>query len=432
MVFCKPRPGHTWETVVTEKDLIRAKSVYPQSKSEIYDLSWAPDSRHVVAGLVSSSAAILDTKSKKWLSTLHGHTQFVQGVAWDPANAYIATASNDRTVRIFRNPSALLAPTAVGGAKSKAAVSAASGAAKRDRAADEAAASSAPLRAPATSVSADLHDWPLVHTMKNREMPLPLSVGADVVLPSAMAAAASASESGEGAPSAVPGALPPAAKQVRNVHALFLDENVPTFFRRLAWSPDGSLLFTPTGLFKTPAAAPAAVSSPASAATAAAAEQRPTTYAFARDLFAAPLCHFPGTRQSKPSVVVRCSNVIYRLRAPAAAEAAAASSVDMSPPMLGTAPCGAGENDVTTAVAVTSDIVAQNATPLVEPPSLITPAAAAATLSAAHANQAFALPYRVITAIATLDAVHIYDSQLALPIATIAGYHVERITDLAW
>jgi hypothetical protein len=33
-------------------------------------------------------------------------------------------------------------------------------------------------------------------------------------------------------------------------HKMFLDENINTFFRRLTWSPEGSLLFVPTGLFK--------------------------------------------------------------------------------------------------------------------------------------------------------------------------------------
>lgn len=39
-------------------------------------------------------------------------------------------------------------------------------------------------------------------------------------------------------------------KPSKDRHPLFADETVPTFFRRLAWSPDGSFLVTPTGLLK--------------------------------------------------------------------------------------------------------------------------------------------------------------------------------------
>jgi hypothetical protein len=39
-------------------------------------------------------------------------------------------------------------------------------------------------------------------------------------------------------------AAAPAGKKVR----LFLDETLPSFFRRLAWTPDGALLITPGGM----------------------------------------------------------------------------------------------------------------------------------------------------------------------------------------
>ena len=53
---------------------------------------------------------------------------------------------------------------------------------------------------------------------------------------------------------------------------LFVDETLPSFFRRLAWSPDGSLLLSPAGL-----AAPAPAPVPAAAAS------LPTTPAPAAD-----------------------------------------------------------------------------------------------------------------------------------------------------
>jgi hypothetical protein len=38
----------------------------------------------------------------------------------------------------------------------------------------------------------------------------------------------------------------------------------------------------------------------------------------------------------------------------------------------------------------------------------------------------------MLLAIATLDAVHVYDTQQALPLVTLAGFHLDRITDIAW
>ena len=346
-------------------------------------------------------------------------------MAWDPANAFIATASNDRTVRVFRNPAALQALPAGGKAK---------GGAKRDRAAAAVAADEAALpRAPASSVSGDAQDWPLVHCIKSRDMPLPAAAGAGAstgavaagasgAAASEAAAAASASDGGEGGAGAVkaPAAPTAAASKPRSSHGLFLDESVPTFFRRLAWSPDGTLLFTPAGLFKT--AAPAAA-----AGGALTFEQRPTTYAFARDHFVTPLCHYPGSHQGKPSIAVRCSPVLYRLRAPAVAAAAAAAAAAGA-----TASASGSSGAPAVADAAAPAAVEALAAPPPAPSSALTPSTVAASLSAAHTNLAFALPYRILTAIATLDAVHVYDSQLALPVATIAGFHVDKITDIAW
>lgn len=63
---------------------------------DIYDLSWAPNSLYLVSGSVDNSAMIWDVQKGKSLSILNDHKGFVQGVAWDPKNQYIATLSTDR------------------------------------------------------------------------------------------------------------------------------------------------------------------------------------------------------------------------------------------------------------------------------------------------------------------------------------------------
>ncbi|XP_059432786.1 chromatin assembly factor 1 subunit FAS2 isoform X2 [Corylus avellana] len=77
---------------------------------------------------------------------------------------------------------------------------------------------------------------------------------------------------------------------------LFHDETLPSFFRRLAWSPDGSFLLVPAGSSKI---------SPAS-------QPVNTAYIFSRKDLSRPALHLPGA--SKPVVAVRFCPIIFSLR----------------------------------------------------------------------------------------------------------------------
>ena len=90
-------------------------------------------------------------------------------------------------------------------------------------------------------------------------------------------------------------------------HFLFHDETLPTFFRRPSWSPDGSLLATPAGMFQK--------TSTSSVLN--------TTYVFSRSSLPKPLFQLP--RHSRPTVAVRFCPVIFRKEASPAAEANSAS-----------------------------------------------------------------------------------------------------------
>ncbi|XP_057981174.1 chromatin assembly factor 1 subunit FAS2 [Malania oleifera] len=76
---------------------------------------------------------------------------------------------------------------------------------------------------------------------------------------------------------------------------LFHDETLPSFFRRLAWSPDGSFLLVPAGSFKF---------SPAS-------EPVNTAYIFSRKDLSRPALQLPGA--SKPVVAVRFCPMAFSL-----------------------------------------------------------------------------------------------------------------------
>ncbi|KAK9950083.1 hypothetical protein M0R45_005587 [Rubus argutus] len=77
---------------------------------------------------------------------------------------------------------------------------------------------------------------------------------------------------------------------------LFHDETLPSFFRRLAWSPDGSFLLVPAGSYKV------------SSAT----ETINTAYVFSRKDLSRPALQLPGA--SKPIVAVRFCPLAFRLR----------------------------------------------------------------------------------------------------------------------
>ncbi|KAK4773526.1 hypothetical protein SAY87_028545 [Trapa incisa] len=77
---------------------------------------------------------------------------------------------------------------------------------------------------------------------------------------------------------------------------LFHDETLPSFFRRLAWAPDGSFLLAPAGMYKI---------SPSS-------EPVNTAFIFSRRDLSRPALQLPGA--SKAIVAVRFCQVVFSLR----------------------------------------------------------------------------------------------------------------------
>ena len=86
---------------------------------------------------------------------------------------------------------------------------------------------------------------------------------------------------------------------------LYADSNVPCFFRRPSFSPDGSLLITPTGVSGT--------SSSSTATEDASSSPGPSfcTHLFLRDHLQSPIVSLVGLEE--PSVGVRCCPLLYEL-----------------------------------------------------------------------------------------------------------------------
>ncbi|GME28529.1 wd40 repeat-like protein [Neofusicoccum parvum] len=305
-----------------DKETWRVKHMCRSLGSEIYDMAWSPDGAFFITGSMDNVARIYNAQNGQIVRQIAEHSHYVQGVAWDPLNEFVATQSSDRSVHIY--------------------------------------------------------------TLKT--------------------------------------------KDVRNAN-IYANETLTSFFRRLTFAPDGSLLFTPAGQYKTsnPGGSDAAKTSD---------DIINTVYIYTRaGLNKPPIAYLPGHK--KPSIAVRCSPVYYTLRdappptrqitidtssaeeeipalpEPALPSKPPRSSSSMDPPPITSAP-----SPSPSAAAASPRPESENG--------------AAASPLPAGPPMAFSLPYRMVYAVATQDAVHIYDTQQQKPLCIVSNLHFATFTDLAW
>lgn len=208
---------------------------------------------------------------------------------------------------------------------------------------------------------------------------------------------------------------------------LYRDELATNFFRRLTFAPDGSLLLTPAGqieesVFPTPFIpdggdkdkdkVPGPKSSDASKPGEA---SKSTVYIYARaNLNRPPIAHLPGHQST--TVAVRFSPIFYELRnitgPPAEPKKIILDkknpepvqvSLNMPPPPP---PSSAGAN--------VKEKIGPSSQQQQQPAGI------------------FALPYRLMFAVAAQDSVLLYDTQQSGPIAIFKGLHYSAFTDVAW
>ena len=360
----------------------------------------------------------------------------MQGVAWDPLNEYVATQSSDRSVHIYSlktkdgqfslNPHSKVMKMDLPG--------------RRHLSDSPAPQEGTPriLGGPDPSSITPASPVPSMPGTPN-SLRLPMEPPAiSQSRRSSFGSSASMRRSASPAPSMPLPAVRPmenspnpflpreaATTTIKN-HSLYANETHTSFFRRLTFAPDGSLLFTPAGQYRT--------AHPTEAITKPADDLINTVYIYTRaGLNKPPIAHLPGHK--KPSIAVRCSPIYYTHRQTTKATTSIAIDTSSAEEAIPALP----EPAVPTKAAAAPS-------PMDPPPSThgsmpsprepTRPASSPRTddqsTGGAGPLPAFALPYRMVYAVATQDSVLVYDTQQSTPLVVVSNLHYATFTDLTW
>ncbi|GAB1310177.1 Chromatin assembly factor 1 subunit [Madurella fahalii] len=415
-----------------DKETWRAKHMCRSLGTEIYDLAWSPDASFFIIGSMDNVARIYNAGTGTLVRQIAEHSHYVQGVAWDPLNEYIATQSSDRSVHIYslKTKDGQYTLHSHDDKPPKVASHA-----KTDLPPRRISSSSpAPPEMGYRSVLAAVDAVPGV-TMGS-PVPsapgTPTSVALPMNPPSVISHSRRSSFSSRRSVSPAPSMPLPAVMPIeaspkphlnstslgmRNA-SLYANETLTSFFRRLTFTPDGSLLLTPAGQYQTQHQVEGGKPTY---------EVINTVYIYTRGgINKPPIAHLPGHK--KPSVAVRCSPVVYTPR--------------QSPPVTKhiTIDTSSSEEPIPSLPEpLSKPSPAQSVMEPPPPPVLMeTSTSTSKTLSLETGVQApgpkavFALPYRMIYAVATQDSVLLYDTQQHTPICIVSNLHCATFTDLAW
>jgi chromatin assembly factor 1 subunit B len=419
------------------------------SGAEIYDLAWSPDAVYFIIGSMDNIGRIYNAQTGTVLKVrsfilrsqstgqlvrqIAEHNHYVQGVAWDPLNDYVATQSSDRSVHIYS-------------LKTKDGHFTLDQDAARARIANHAKADLPPRRISSQSPAPPdltLRSQASMDSALAMGSPGPSAPGTPTTLTlpmnppsvishsrrSSFGSSPSMRRSASPAPSLpLPAVMPmesspkPYSMGAKNAN-LYANETLTSFFRRLTFTPDGSLLLTPAGQYQSQYSGMGDSSKTMY-------EVINTVYIYTRSgINKPPIAHLAGHK--KPSVVVKCSPVYYTLRKaiPSTKHITIdTSSVDGSMPLLPepmVSPKGSSAHSVMDPPPLISH---DSSGPKSDPRGLEVETGT----TPPGPNMAFSLPYRMVYAVATQDSVLVYDTQQQTPICVVSNLHCATFTDLTW
>ncbi|KAJ5676236.1 Chromatin assembly factor 1 subunit B [Penicillium macrosclerotiorum] len=411
-----------------DKETWRVKHMCRSSGAEIYDLAWSPDGVFIMTGSMDNIARIYNAQTGQMVRQIAEHSHYVQGVAWDPQNEFVATQSSDRSVHIY----------SLKNKDGQFTLQSYSKILKMDLPAKRIASSSPapePTSRPSQStgnsiaIASPAPSTPGTPMISNLPMdPPPVSHSRR----SSFGSSPSIRRSASPAPSLPLPAVKPLEVSspsllgglgVKNA-SIYANETFTSFFRRLTFAPDGSLLFTPAGQYKT---SHVSATDPSKTTD----DIINTVYIYTRAGFnKPPISHLPGHK--KPSVAVKCSPIYYTLKqsAQTTKSLTLASGEEMFPPLPD---------------SVVSSSAPSTSHPQMDPPSTAPTGAEVSKTQPSSKTDGnggdtdqnatgpvFALPYRMVYAVATQDAVLIYDTQQQTPLCVVSNLHFATFTDLTW
>eukprot|EP00948_MAST-09A_sp_MAST-9A-sp1_P003099 g3099.t1 len=425
--YREERIDWSWSKVQSEKDL-QCKIL--KDRGDIYDLQWSRDSTLLIAGSVNNEATVWDIRKGTIRQLLKGHTNFVQGVAWDPYMQFAATQSADKTIRVYTLPSrssttfsTVKRTKAVDKEEYETKEQAESLVQKNDTPTTLHRIADANLSVPRNEllrmakIESKLR-FICTSVIKKRPVVIPVTTTAKPV--EGLSATTTVQETGgptqEPLPKTSPtsrgendisdtlAASPANAIMLKKKKKLmFYDESVPTFFRRLDWSPDGSLLIAPTGFYKD-------YRTEGSVAHA-------TTFGFLRGTFDRPAFHIQSRLDADPSICVRFCPKLFRL--------SNNNKDDKSNPETHTT-SRLQEKQTVSSISINRPSVAN-------PSGVVDPSSKTINNNKSGSSKSYInLPYKMVFAIATLKTVEIYDTESLQPIAHVSGLHYASLHDLAW
>ncbi|KAJ9119150.1 hypothetical protein QFC22_003641 [Naganishia vaughanmartiniae] len=421
-----------------DKEYWRDKRAINVTKQEIYDIAWSPDGKYIIAGSTDNLAQVFSVADGSCVHQIQDHSHYVQGVAWDPLNEYLATQSSDRTVQVHavsqrnnalsihpatRDRSGKATPHAVMEIRNSRAPSFSMNrpsVARRSSTVSDAGSTATliselpdPVMAAPniSSTNTSVPATPLsnMNPPSNKPSSRRSSFSSTAATGSPMLVARDTFRGGRSPSPAPLPAIRPTPLTAQSINQkLYGDELATNFFRRLTFSPDGGLLLTPAGQIEDPHWPPVSTASEDDASipkpkTNATEGSKSTVYIYSRANFARPpIAHLPGHKTT--TVAVRFSPIFYDLR-----------------PMT--------DNTPVPPKKIILD--KKNPTPIhvsieMPPPPVPSPQSASAPASM------FALPYRLMYAVASQDSVLLYDTQQAGPIAIFKGLHYSAFTDVSW